>query len=329
MLSNIKNILYISTGGGIGDTLSCIPIINYLNKNIKPEKIYFYSTDLEKFWFEKNLIEFKPKNLVQIKNFPQHFGTKISQINLSNKLMKFFDFNYFDLIIDNQTVFKNTIIYKRIPHKYYISPCLMYLLSKPFLFLSKTRNTNLRIINYLNKLLQKNDIADYSIEIPLKFLNEAKKIIKNDKKYIGFSITKGHPGRNKEIDTNEIVKLANYYSNKYIPTFFIENKYHDLKQILKANIKNSYFPEELIKENYQKPMMVTALGSLTSFNITIDNGISHMLSFSNNKNYIFYNNFSEKFRPLSNNNIIYDCKINNRTIEKLTHKEIINFINNN
>ena len=329
MLSNIKNILYISTGGGIGDTLSCIPIINYLNKNIKPEKIYFYSTDLEKFWFEKNLIEFKPKNLVQIKNFPQHFGTKISQINLSNKLMKFFDFNYFDLIIDNQTVFKNTIIYKRIPHKYYISPCLMYLLSKPFLFISKTRNTNLRIINYLNKLLKKNDIADYSIEIPFKFLNEAKKIIKKDKKYIGFSITKGHPGRNKEIDTNEIVKLANYYSNKYIPTFFIENKYHDLKQILKANIKNSYFPEELIKENYQKPMMVTALGSLTSFNITIDNGISHMLSFSNNKNYIFYNNFSEKFRPLSNNNIIYDCKINNRTIEKLTHKEIINFINNN
>ena len=75
---------------------------------------------------------------------------------------------------------KNKINYKRIPYKYYISPCLMYLLSKPFIFLSKTRNTNLRIINYLNKLLQKNDIADYSIEIPLEFLNEAKKIIKNN-----------------------------------------------------------------------------------------------------------------------------------------------------
>ena len=318
MLSNIKNILYISTGGGIGDTLSCIPIINYLNKNLKPEKIYFYSTDLEKFWFEKNLLEFKPENLVQIKSFPQHFGTKISQINLSRKLIKFFDFKYFDLIIDNQTVLKNTMVYKKIPHKYYISPCLMYLFSKPLFLSSKIRNTNLRIINYLNKLLQKNDIADYSIKIPYEFLNEAKKIIK-----------KGHPGRNKEININEIVKLANYYSNKYIPTFFIENKYNDLKKILKINIKNSYFPEELINKNFQKPIMVTALGSLTSFNITIDNGISHMLSFSNNKNYIFYNDFSEKFRPLCDNTIIFDCKSNDQTIEKLTHKEIINFVNNN
>ena len=329
MLSNIKNILYISTGGGIGDTLSCIPIINYLNKNLKPEKIYFYSTDLEKFWFEKNLLEFKPENLVQIKSFPQHFGTKISQINLSRKLIKFFDFKYFDLIIDNQTVLKNTMVYKKIPHKYYISPCLMYLFSKPLLLSSKIRNTNLRIINYLNKLLRKNDDADYSIKIPYEFLNEAKKIIKKDKKYIGFSITKGHPGRNKEININEIVKLANYYSNKYIPTFFIENKYSDLKKILKINIKNSYFPEELINKNFQKPIMVTALGSLTSFNITIDNGISHMLSFSNNKNYIFYNDFSEKFKPLCDNTIIFDCKNNDQTIEKLTHKEIINFVNNN
>ena len=329
MLSNIKNILYISTGGGLGDTLSCVPVINYLNKNLKPEKIYFYSTDLEKFWFETSLVEFKPNNLIQIKNFPQHFGTKISHINLSKKLIKFFDFNYFDLIIDNQTVIKNTIIYKRIPHKYYISPCSMYLFSKPMLLTSKIRNTNLRIINYLNKLLKKNDFANYNIEIPNDFLNEAKKIIKKDKKYIGFSITKGHPGRNKEINIDEIIKLANYYSEKFIPTFFIENKYHDLKKLLKINVKNSYFPEESINKNFQKPIMVTALGSLTSFNITIDNGISHMLSFSNNKNYIFYNDFSEKFRPLSNNTIIFDCKKNNKTIEKLDHEEIINFINKN
>ena len=38
---------------------------------------------------------------------------------------------------------------------------------------------------------------------------------------------------------------------------------------------------------FKKPMIVTAMGSLTEFNISIDNGISHMLSFSNSKNYIF------------------------------------------
>ena len=76
-------------------------------------------------------------------------------------------------------------------------------------------------------------------------------------------------------------------------------------------------------------MIVTALGSLTKFNITIDNGISHMLSFSNNKNYIFFNISSKKFQPMNNNSIIYDCNLNNSSIDKLTSEEIIKFIEDN
>ena len=329
MLPKIKNILLISTGGGIGDTIGCIPIINYINDNIKPEKIYFYSTDLENFWFENKLLEFKPKNLIQVKKFPKHFGTKINQINLSKKLINLFNFECFDLIIDNQTVLKNTIIYRKIPHKYYVSPCFKYLFSNPFFFTKKIKNINLRIIHYLNKLVNKNENPSYKIIIPEIFMNEAKKIIEDQKKYIGFSITKGHPERNKEINIDEIIKLANFYSHEYTPTFFIENKFSELKEKLKKEVKNCFFPEELVNKNLQKPMMVTALGSLTSFNITIDNGISHMLSFSNNKNYIFYNDYSEKFKPIDQNSVVIDCKKIGKTINQLSFEEILNFINNN
>ena len=76
-------------------------------------------------------------------------------------------------------------------------------------------------------------------------------------------------------------------------------------------------------------MMVTALGSLTEFNISIDNGISHMLSFSNNKNYIFYNKSSEKFKPINNQTIIYDCSFNNTTIDQISAEKIIEIINKN
>ncbi len=76
-------------------------------------------------------------------------------------------------------------------------------------------------------------------------------------------------------------------------------------------------------------MLVTALGSLTKFNITIDNGISHMLSFSDNKNYIFYNNSSKKFQPLNNNSVIYDCSLKSTSIDKLSSEKIIEFVEKN
>ena len=73
MEKNLKNILFINTGGGIGDTLAFLPTINYINETFNPERIYYYST-LENFWFENKLSEFKPENLIEIKNFPNHFG---------------------------------------------------------------------------------------------------------------------------------------------------------------------------------------------------------------------------------------------------------------
>lgn len=75
-------------------------------------------------------------------------------------------------------------------------------------------------------------------------------------------------------------------------------------------------------------MIVTALGSLTEFNITIDNGISHMLSFSNNKTFIFYNHSSIKFMPHNKNSKIFDCKLNNKEINTLKFEEILKFIEN-
>ena len=73
MEKKLKNILFINTGGGIGDTLSYLPTINCINQIFSPEKIYYYAT-LENFWFEDKLIEYKPKNLVELKSFPNHFG---------------------------------------------------------------------------------------------------------------------------------------------------------------------------------------------------------------------------------------------------------------
>ena len=72
------------------------------------------------------LSEFRPSSLITVKN-----------LMLVKDLIKKFNFEKFDLIIDNQTRFKNALIYKRIPHKYYVSPCLNYLMNSPLKLLKK------------------------------------------------------------------------------------------------------------------------------------------------------------------------------------------------
>jgi hypothetical protein len=94
-----------------------------------------------------------------------------------------------------------------------------------------------------------------------KYLDEASKLFKNDRKYVGFSITAGHPTRKKEISPKTIVEVANYFSDKnFIPTFFIEEKYEDKINTIKAMVKNSYFPEHFVKASLRNPFFVFALG---------------------------------------------------------------------
>ena len=327
MENNLKNILFINTGGGIGDTLTLLPTINYINKLFNPKKIFYYST-LENFWFENKLLEYKPKNLFEIKTFPNHYGFIKNHFFSSKRLIKNFEFDKFDLIIDNQTRFINSVIYKRIPHRYYITPCLNYFMSKPFSYLKKRNQFAVRIVDYINKITGNNGRPIYNLDIPDDFLQEAKRLIPNNK-FIGFSITAGNPYRIKSFEINEILKVANFYSTNLTPTFFIESKYQDLIKKIKDNVKNCYFPEEIALNKFKKPMLVTALGSLTKFNISINNGISQMLSFSQNKNFVFFNEQSEKWKPENDKTFIFDCKHSSTTIDKLSCDEIINFLENN
>ena len=57
-MDNLNNILFINTGGGIGDALTSIPTLNYINENLKPKNLYYFSTDLGNFWFDTKLQEY-------------------------------------------------------------------------------------------------------------------------------------------------------------------------------------------------------------------------------------------------------------------------------
>ena len=325
MFFKIKKVLIINAGGGIGDALQFLKIFKLINTIFKNPKIFYYSCDLKEFWYENILSSLKPQNVQTVQHYPGHFGFEKKHFFIKHQKKEFYD-----LIVDSQSKFRNSLIYKRIPHKFFLSFAWKGLLSKPFL---KTNNKHvqLRIVDYLEKFLNKKiDFKNMRISISNKYNEEAKRILKKKKNYIGFSLKAGHPTRVKEFNTDEILKVAIHFSKKnYTPAFFVEEKHLSLIQKIKKEIPNAFFPEHVANKKFKNPSLVIALANKMNFNITIDNGVMHMLGLTDKKLFCFFNKNSEKFKPVSKNAYIFDCKLQNKQINILKSKEIIRFIEQN
>jgi ADP-heptose:LPS heptosyltransferase len=203
-------------------------------------------------------------------------------------------------------------------------------LSNPKKFIYNSRHVCGRIFDYFEKILNTNISIPTELNyLQKKYLDEASKLFKNDKKYIGFSITSGHPTRQKEISLKTIVEVANYFSDKnFVPTFFIEEKYKEKINTIKAMVKNPYFPELLAQSSLKNPLLVVAMGRKLHSAISINNGIMHMLGLAGTKTAIFFDENSDKFRPLDGNKSKIYSSSKNKETKDLTPKDIINFVNN-
>ena len=148
----------------------------------------------------------------------------------------------------------------------------------------------------------------------------------SDSRYHNLPMDNATVGQNMAIDVETIDGNMNVFD---AARFFIERKHKELINLLKQKVKNCYIPEEETSAEFQKPILVTALGKLTKFNILINNGVSHMLSFSQNKNFIFFNEQSEKWKPANDHTYVYNCKVNNTKIDKLSSDTIIEVLEKN
>ena len=335
MLKNIKNVLLYNSGGGLGDSLLMIPIIQWLKDYYQLSKIYYIQNGIQKY-FETSLkdfdngfvhtINFLPENyaffnFIKMRNY-SHFKFK-KQILESARIKKF------DLIIDTQTRVNNSFVIKSIPHRYFISPSCQFLLSKPKKFIYNSRHVCGRIFDYFEKILNINISIPTELNyLQEKYLDKASKLFKNDKKYIGFSITGGHPTREKEISLKTIIEVANHFSDKnFVPTFFIEEKYKEKINVIKTLVKNPYFPEHLSYSSLKNPFLVIAMGKKLHSAISINNGIMHMLGLAGTKTAIFFDENSDKFKPLNSNKSKIYFSSKNKETKDLTSEDIINFVN--
>ena len=303
----INRILIYNSGGGIGDAIQIIPLINSL----------------------KN--EFKKANFFYLCAHQNHLNSSLKDFNCTVKTLdfgfKYFGFRWwhalyikkknvekFDLIIDLQSKLRNSLILKIIPHKYFISSCLNFKLSKPQINIEKSNKINNTILNAVNYIFKTRcSITHYNTNnIEKKFFAEAEKLLPKNN-YVGFSITQGNIYRKKEWPLNNIITLCSKLRQKNkTPVFFIKNENKELKNKIQKLIPDSLFPEH--ESNLSSPALVTCLGKRLDFAVSIDNGIMHMLSLAKIPMIsLFGPTDSEKFAPEYKNSIVLDSKKLNNT----------------
>ena len=319
----IKNILLYNSGGGIGDSIQMLPLINTLKSELKNTKFYYLTA--HENHFNSTLKDFN-SNIDTLNLDIKYFGFRWWHSLIVNK--KFINSNIppFDLIIDFQSKIRNTLILKMIPHKFFISPCLNFKLSKPNLYIKKEKKIFNTILNAINEIFKKNyKMEEFNInKIDKEFFVESEKLLPK-KNYVGLSITQGNIYRKKQWPLNNIVDFCSKLrtSNK-TPVFFIEKKSKELKNKIQKLMPYSLFPEH--ESNLSSPALVTCLGKRLDFAITIDNGVMHMLSLSKVPMIsLFGPTSAEKFAPEYEKSIVLDSKKlhNTKDISAITVEDVL------
>jgi len=313
----MKKILIYNSGGGLGDSIQIIPLILSLKNHYRRSNIYYLGAHPNHF--EGQLKEYNIKIQTLELNLI-YFGFRWKHWFLAKKNYNKNNSTKFDLIIDLQSKFRNSLILKRIPHEHFYSTTFNNLFS--------TKKIKFKTKNHLDNL---SDFLEEKIKY-IKFnhnnlsknlLNEAKKLLPKSN-YIGFSITQGNMYRKKSWSIYKFISLANKVLIKgKTPVFFIEKEQEQIIEKIKNQVPSALFPENDSKLSC--PALVTALSSRLDRAVSIDNGVMHMIGLSNIPMIVLFGpTNSEKFAPKNNSITILDSKkiYNSKDIETITVEDV-------
>ena len=317
----MKRILIYNSGGGLGDSIQIIPLILSLKNHFRKSKIFYLGA--HKNHFDGKLKEYNLKIETLNLNL-KYFGFRWWHYLYVKKKFNSINETKFDLIIDLQSKFRNSLILKRIPHYDFYSTTLNNFFSTNKIKLkSKDHIENLNI--FLNDKIKK--IKFNFNKLPKNLLNEAKRLLPKSN-YVGFSVTQGNHYRKKSWSIYKFISLANkcLIKNK-VPVFFIEKSEEQIIDKIKNQVPAAQFPE--LNSKLSCPALVTALATRLDQAVTIDNGVMHMMGLAEIPMIVLFGpTSSEKFAPKNNYVKILDSKkiYNTSDIDTISVDEVYNLI---
>ena len=317
----MDKILIYNSGGGLGDSIQLFPLIISLKSHFKKTKFYYLGA--HENHFNGKLKEYNIK-LETLDLGLKYFGFRWWHLFFTKQKFAKTSLGKFDLIIDLQTKFRNSLILKKIPHNSFYSRTF-----NGFFSSKKINSSNGNHIENLS-LFFGEDVVELYFKVNnlnKNLLLEAKKLLPNSN-YIGFSITQGNKYRKKSWSLYKFTSLANkILSKNKIPVFFIEKNNIELIEKIKNQVPSALFPE--LKSKLACPALITALSSRLDKAISIDNGIMHMMSLANIPMIVLFGpTNSDKFAPNNNFTTVLDSKKIHKTkdINSIEVDEVLSLI---
>ena len=317
----MKEILVYNSGGGLGDSRQLFPILLSLKSHFKKAKFYYLGAHTNHF--NGRLKDYK----IHLETFDlglKYFGFRWWHFFFANKRALSKGLGKYDLIIDLQTKFRNSLILSRFPHTSFYSRTL-----NGFFSSKKIKSNSLDHLENLSLFVEE-DIIEVNFNIKnlsKEILNEAKRLLPNSN-YVGFSVTQGNNYRKKSWSIYKFTALANkILSKNKIPVFFIKKDKIDLIEKIKNQVPTALFPE--LNSKLACPALVTALASRLNSAVTIDNGIMHMMSLANIPMIVLFGpTNSDKFAPKNKFVQILDSKKIHKTkdINSIAVDEVLSLI---
>ena len=317
----MEKILIYNSGGGLGDAIQLFPLIISLKNHFKKSKFYYLGA--HENHFNGKLKEYNIK-LETLDLGLKYFGFRWWHLFFTRQKFAKTTLGKFDLIIDLQTKFRNSLILKKIPHNSFYSRTF-----NGFFSSKKINSSNGNHIENLSLFFEEDVVElDFKVnKLNKNLLLEAKKLLP-DSNYVGFSITQGNIYRKKSWSLYKFTSLANkILSKNKIPVFFIEKNNIELIEKIKNQVPSALFPE--LKSKLACPALITALSSRLDKAISIDNGIMHMMSLANVPMIVLFGpTNSDKFAPNNNFTTILDSKKIHKTkdINSIEVDEVLSLI---
>ena len=317
----MKKILIYNSGGGLGDSIQLFPLLLSLKSHFKKTKIYYLGAHSNHF--NEKLKDYKI-HLETVDLGLKYFGFRWWHLFFTNKRTLTRGYGKFDLIIDLQTKFRNSLILSRVPHNSFYSRTF-----NGFFSSKKIKSNSLDHLENLSLFIEEDIIeSNFNIKnLSQEILNEAKRLLPNSN-YVGFSITQGNEYRKKSWSLRNFINLAKKISKKNkTPVFFIEPDKLSLINEIKNEVENAIFPEQ--NTSLSGPPLITAMATRLEKAVSIDNGIMHMLGLANIPLIVLFGpTNSKKFAPKSDNIKILDSKkmYNSDDILKIKENDVDDLI---
>ena len=299
----MKKILIYNSGGGLGDSIQLFSLLLSLKNHFRKSKFYYlgahtnhFNGKLKEYGVSLETLDFDIK----------YFGFRWWHLLFVKKKASKKQLGKFDLIIDLQTKFRNSLILKQIPHEQFYSRTL-----NGFFSTKKLHSNSSNHLENLSLFVEDDIIElDYKVnKLSKEILKEAKRLLPNSN-YVGFSITQG-----------------NEYRKNKVPVFFIEKDNIELIEKIKNQVPSAIFPE--LKSKLSCPALVTALASRLNIAVSIDNGIMHMMALAKIPMIVLFGpTNSDKFAPKNKFTKILDSKKIHKTknIDSIKVDEVLSLI---